>query len=246
MPVELPPLPKVPEYMLKKGRLNDKLEAERVKLEQQRVKAKEARVVEYTSRANLYQDEYALKIAEFRQKMKISRKSKDHFFVPAEAKVAFVIRIRGINGVHPKTRKIMQLLRLRQIHNGVFVKINKATANMLRVVEPFIAFGYPNVDTIRKLLYKRGYGKINRQRIPLAENELIEQTLGSRGIICMEDIVHELATCGPEFKAVSNFLWPFKLNSPTGGYRKKANHFVEGGDYGNRETFINEFIRQML
>ena len=40
-----------------------------------------------------------------------------------EAKLAFVVRIRGINDMHPKTRKILQLLRLRQIHNGVFMKV---------------------------------------------------------------------------------------------------------------------------
>lgn len=35
----------------------------------------------------------------------------------------------------------MQLFRLRQINNGVFVKLNKATINMLRIAEPYIAFG---------------------------------------------------------------------------------------------------------
>jgi large subunit ribosomal protein L7e len=35
-------------------------------------------------------------------------------------------------------------------------------------------------------------------------------------------------TVGPNFKYASNFLWPFKLNTPTGGWRKKVNHFVEG------------------
>jgi len=36
----------------------------------------------------------------------------------------------------------MQLLRLRQINNGVFVKLNKATVQMLRIAEPFITWGY--------------------------------------------------------------------------------------------------------
>ena len=43
----------------------------------------------------------------------------------------FAIRIRGINDMHPKTRKILQLLRLRQIHNGVFVRVGH-TAMPLR------------------------------------------------------------------------------------------------------------------
>jgi Ribosomal protein L30p/L7e len=45
------------------------------------------------------------------------------FYVEPEAKLAFVVRIRGINDMHPKSRKILQLLRLRQINNGVFLKV---------------------------------------------------------------------------------------------------------------------------
>lgn len=69
----------------------------------------------------------------------------------------------------------MQLLRLRQLHNGVFVKLNKATINMLRKVEPYIVYGYPSQKTISKLVYKRGYGKVNGSRIPLTDNSIVEQ-----------------------------------------------------------------------
>lgn len=71
-----------------------------------------------------------------------------NYYVPDEPKLAFVVRIRGINGLSPKPRKVLQLLRLRQINNGVFVKLNKATINMLRIAEPFIAYGYPNLKVI--------------------------------------------------------------------------------------------------
>lgn len=47
----------------------------------------------------------------------------------------------SINGVSPKVRKVLQLLRLRQIFNGTFVKLSKASVNMLRIVEPYIAWG---------------------------------------------------------------------------------------------------------
>ncbi len=60
-------------------------------------------------------------------------KKSGNFYVPSEPKLAFVIRIRGINQIAPKPRKVLQLLRLRQINNGVFIKLNKATINMLRI-----------------------------------------------------------------------------------------------------------------
>lgn len=165
--------------------------------------------------------------------------------MPAENKVAFVIRIRGINGVDPKTKKILQLLRLRQINNGVFVRLNKASINMLRRVEPYIAYGYPNLKSVRELIYKRGNGKVSGQRIPLTSNHIIQKALGEKGIVCVEDLIHEIFTCGEHFKEANNFLWPFKLNSPLGGMDRKRVHFVEGGDYGNREEFMDQLIRKM-
>lgn len=47
----------------------------------------------------------------------------------------------SINGVSPKPRKVLQLLRLRQINNATFVKLNKATLHMLRIAEPYITWG---------------------------------------------------------------------------------------------------------
>ena len=72
-----------------------------------------------------------------------------------------------------------------------------------------------------------------------------QQALGKHGIICTEDLIHEILTVGPYFKEANNFLWPFQLKAPLGGLKKKRNHYVEGGDAGNRENFINELIRRM-
>lgn len=69
--------------------------------------------------------------------------------------------------------------------------------------------------------------------------------VGKYGIICVEDLIHEIYTVGKNFKPANNFLWPFKLSSPRGGMNKKTTHFVEGGDAGNREDQINRLIRRM-
>ncbi|KAL0308273.1 UNVERIFIED_CONTAM: 60S ribosomal protein L7-2 [Sesamum radiatum] len=132
-----------------------------------------------------------------------------------------------------------------QIFNGVFLKVNKATMNMLHRVEPYVTYGYPNLKSVRELIYKRGYGKVNKQRIALTDNSIIEQVLGKHGIISVEDLIHEVLTVGPHFKEANNFLWPFQLKAPLGGLKKKRNHYVEGGDAGNREDYINELIRRM-
>ncbi|KAB0374576.1 hypothetical protein FD755_013068, partial [Muntiacus reevesi] len=140
-----------------------------------------------------------------------------NFYVSEEPKLAFVIRIRDING----------LLRLQQIFNATFVKLNKASINMLRIVEPYIAWGYPNLKSVNELIYKHSYGKINKKRIALTDNALIAPSLGKYRIICMEDLIHEIYAVGKR------------------GMKKKTTHFVEGGDAGNREDQINRLIRRM-
>ena len=104
---------------------------------------------------------------------------------------------------------------------------------------------YPTVKTTRELIYKRGYGKVQHQRIPLSDNAVIEKSLGKFGIICIEDLLHEIITVGPHFKEANNFLWPFKLSNARGGFRQKTRHYIEGGDHGNREELINELVRRM-
>ena len=75
-------------------------------------------------------------------RLKRAARAAGNVYVPAQAKVYFVVRIRGINEIAPKPRKILQLLRLLQINNGVFVKVTKATEQMLRLVEPYVTYGY--------------------------------------------------------------------------------------------------------
>ncbi|GBF88781.1 60S ribosomal protein L7 [Raphidocelis subcapitata] len=178
-------------------------------------------------------------------RLKREAKAAKGFYVEPEAKLAFVVRIRGLNKIHPKTKKILQLLRLRQIGNAVFVRINKATQGLLKRVEPYIAFGYPNLKSVRELVLKRGYAKVKGNRLPLTDNKLVEEHLGKHGIICVEDLIHEIYTVGPAFKQATNFLWPFKLSSARGGLAKKRVHYVEGGQAGNREDKINALIRRM-
>jgi hypothetical protein len=103
------------------------------------------------------------------------------------------------------------------------------------------------LKTIKDLIYKRGFGKVSGQRIPLSDNQVVSAALGEFGMECVEDVIHEITTVGPHFKEASNFLWPFKLSSPKGGFRgKMLNHFNEGGACGQQQEKINILIKKML
>ena len=121
---------------------------------------------------------------------------------------------------------------------------------MLTLVDPWIAYGYPSLKTVRELIYKRGHGKVNRMRLPLSDNNIIANELnakGETGISCIEDLIHEIVTCGPHFKKANNFLWPMKLSNPKGGFELKRHQYGQGyGATGNREEYINNLVAKMM
>merc|ERR1711881_396066 len=235
----------VPESVLKKRKTQEKLANEKAVATAETKKAnKDKRVAMYKS-AEKYVKEYR-NMAKQRVRMHRQAKAAGNHFVEPEAKLAFVVRIRGLNDMHPKTKKILQIMRLRQMNMGVFMKISKAATEMLKRAEPYISYGYPNLKSVRELIYKRGFDKINKQRLPLNDNAVVEKGLGKQGILCMEDLVHEIYTVGPHFKEANNFLWPFKLRPAKGGQPKKRKGFCEGGQAGNREDKTNNLIANML
>ncbi|XP_021648594.2 60S ribosomal protein L7-1 isoform X2 [Hevea brasiliensis] len=190
-------------------------------------------------------------IKEFRDKeldlirMKQRTKRPKSASLTPKSKLLFIIRIQGKNDMHPKTRKILYNLKLRRIFHGVFMKATAGVLEMLQRVEPYVTFGYPNPKNVSELIYKKGYGMLNKQRVPLIDNTIIEQALGKHGILCLEDIVHEIANVGPHFKEITNFLGPFALSKPKGGLQGKRASYKDGGDTGNREDEINDLIDKM-
>merc|ERR550532_256087 len=131
------PARNVPENILKKSQRDAKLLKQ---MADQRAAAKAARAAARTAAAaaaTKYAKEYADADKSLVDAKRAAKKNGD-FYVEAQAKIAFVVRTRGIHKLPPKPKKIMQLLRLRQLHNGVFVKLNRATINMIRMVEPYI------------------------------------------------------------------------------------------------------------
>ena len=126
-------LPAVPETILKRRKRQAENRAVRAKAAIAEKQSRRKKRVDIFKRAEKYVKEYANKE---RDEIRLAREAKKegNYYVQSEPKFAFVIRIRGINQVAPKVKKCLQLFRLRQINNGVFVKLNQATINMLRII----------------------------------------------------------------------------------------------------------------
>eukprot|EP01134_Creolimax_fragrantissima_P008322 CFRG8322T1 len=158
--------------------------------------------------------------------------------------VVFAIRLLPMKGTCADTRKSLMRLRLWQLNSGVFVRLDERNAKLLQKVSPYVAWGKPDNKTIRELVVKRGVAKINGKRTAITDNALIEKELGEKGLICLDDIIHEITVCGEHFNEANNFLWPFKLSQPKQVKKfKKVVHHKELGVGGDRGDGINELIQ---
>lgn len=134
-------------------------------------------------------------------------------------------------------------------------------------------FRFPNLKSVRELILKRGQTRIGRKRVPLTDNTFIEQHMGrslhhhclqaglrpppnhspvcpprlsgKHGIICLEDLIHEIYAVGKSFRAANNFLLPFMLSVARHAARDKAGLLKDLGNPGFRGTDINSIIRQL-
>jgi len=159
--------------------------------------------------------------------------------------IIFVLRIKSSRGITPKATQILKYFRLKKENHGVFVKLNAYKMKLLNLIEPFVTWGYPSQKSIRELITKRGYAFADGNRVALTDNKFIEDSFKNPDIICTEDIIHEILTCGKNFKQVNLFLCPFKLTGPRNGFQNKFVNYKDGGDNGNRGDKINDIINIM-
>jgi len=163
------------------------------------------------------------------------------------APMVFAIRIRDNVAVPQRMRKILSSFRLRNKNEGVFIRYTKGARKRLHLIEPFVSYGILTKGTITDLIHRRGHGKVEGKRVPLSDNTVIEKAIGDEtGIICVEDLVHELHNVGPHFKQAAAFLWPFRLTAVKSKYQSKTLRYNEGGDYGDRGEAMDALMKLVM
>lgn len=234
----------VPEYLLKKRKAYQAIKATQAKLALlEKRKVSKGKFLKFKRLEDFLKDSHKKHRDETRLRRAEHRLASSP--PPATNKLGFAVRIREIKGVSPKVMKVIQMLRLRKIFSGTFIKISKTSVAMLKVVEPYVAWGFPNLKSVRELILKRGQTRIGRRRVPLTDNTFIEQHMGKHGVICLEDLIHEIYAAGKSFRVANNFLLPFKLSVARHAARDKAGLLKDLGNPGYRGTDINSIIRQL-
>ena len=171
------------------------------------------------------------------------------------ATTVFAILLRPTIHTTPKPiKKTLSSLRLRRLNEGVFLPYTTATRKMLHLVEPYVLYGVPSLETISDLVRRRGFCRVDGKRVPLADNNVIERELGELGLICVEDLVQVLSSGSMDgvtedketFWKVAKFLWPFRLTSRKSRFQRKMLDLKDGKLYGDQGEAMNGYIREML
>jgi len=166
-----------------------------------------------------------------------------------DSSVVFVVRTVGSFEPIPNVcKRLLKELRLDEQYDGVFLRYNEEMRRKLHLVESLIVYGVLSKVAISDLIRRRGFACVNGDRTPLKDNVVVEQALGdTTGIICVEDLVFEIANCGDNFEAAATFLWPFRLQAPKSKYVEKTlNKHYTRADYGDKGEEMEEILRTML
>jgi len=130
----------------------------------------------------------------------------------------------------------------------------------LLMIQNYVGWGAPTKKTLEDIVRKRGYLRSKEQkRLPISDNVIVEELLGEKGIICVEDIIEAFWKCKSNelgYNAVSEAIWPIQLASlqetsdkanikhdATGRDIKRVTTRVHKGGYlGNMGEEVNNFV----
>ncbi|ORX58102.1 ribosomal protein L30p/L7e [Hesseltinella vesiculosa] len=211
------PLETVPEVVLRKRKQVDlhKREQQRV-LREQKGKQHKALRTKFTRVDELIRGRKQLQQEANRLRTAKRRLERNGFDDEDNDKLILVVRLDDASSkrkMHPQVKKTLTSLGLDRLHAAVFVRQSKQMSEQLAVVKPYIFMGSPSLPSVRSLVMKRAHTLKDGQRVPVTDNTMVEDALSDVGVICVEDIIHELMQGDKEtFDKITEYLAPFHLN----------------------------------
>jgi large subunit ribosomal protein L7e len=115
----------------------------------------------------------------------------------------------------------------------------------LKALESYIAYGYITLKSVEELIHRRAYTKTDGMKKPLNTNLVVENLLGDKNILCLNDLVHEVYNLGPNLQDAVNILEPFDLSAPIGNYEKKVLQ-VKTDEKGFLNEKMEDFFKRLL
>ena len=175
-----------------------------------------------------------------------------------------VVRIKESRNTSPQAQKILNELGLKEINNCAFVMSTIDNIKKLLLISDYVGYGLPTKKVLDDVIRKRGFLKTTaHKRTPISNNVLIEELLGSHGIICIEDVIDALWNCKKNqtsYVAVKQLLWPIQLSQLKEGIeegtikhdatdreiKKVSTKTGKGGYLGMMGDRVNEFVSKLI
>ncbi|XP_058121141.1 uncharacterized protein LOC131281157 [Anopheles ziemanni] len=179
-----------------------------------------------------------------------------------EGRLILIFRHRGGYICNNHIDRALHRLNVGNLKSASLQCLTAEVHALLKMVEPYVIWGYPNVTVVRELIYK--YGVLRdpglkhykpaaelegKKMVPLTSNKIVEEIFGYCGIICVDDLIHEIMTVGEAFHFVHRHFRSFKLRNPMNGWRCpkiKGKLRSKGGEAGFRGDEINELFQLLL
>uniref|UniRef100_A0A8D2AMR9 60S ribosomal protein L7-like 1 n=1 Tax=Sciurus vulgaris TaxID=55149 RepID=A0A8D2AMR9_SCIVU len=219
-------IPLVPENLLKKRKAYQALKATQAKQALLAKKERKGKQFRFKRLESFLHDSWRKKCDQVRvRRLEVKPHALE---MPDKHSLAFVVRFQRISGVSLLVQSTIARLRLKKIFSGVFVKVTPQSLKMLRIVEPYVTWGFPNLKSVWELILKRG-----------------QEHLGRFDVICLEDLIHEIAFPGKYFWEISKFLCPFHHSMARHATKNRVGFLKEMGLPGYWGERINQLIRQL-
>ncbi|XP_026192090.1 60S ribosomal protein L7-3 [Cyclospora cayetanensis] len=205
---------KVAETILKKRQQDLKEKAKRAKALSQFKRAKKASLHTNKVKSAQHFVKKALLAMQDSKRVRVQRNRKAKQQRQPDCRVYCVVRNHRKGGCR-ETRKALEALGLSKPYSCTLIPNDETATTTLRKISPFIFYGLPSADTVRRLFLTRARMQSDEggPPVPLSNNVMIEDAFGSMGILCLEDLVEHILTCGPHFAQLMQKVGKFQLTS---------------------------------
>jgi len=158
--------------------------------------------------------------------------------------VGFAVRIHEGRHSSPEIKAALSKMGLRKKYDGIFYKLDEAGIGQLKPLEAYIAFGYISNKSVDELLHRKACIRKAGKTDPLTDNVTVEKLLGEKGILCINDLAHEIYTVASNFESAVGILAPFHLSTPIGHFEKKI--LKEHEEIESKAGFLGETMDAFL
>jgi large subunit ribosomal protein L30 len=155
-------------------------------------------------------------------------------------KTICIIRIRGSPNIRQTISDTMKLFNLHHVNHATLVRTNPSVIGMLHKAKDYIAYGAIDLETLKKLLKKRGLLTGNK---PLTDSHVKFAT----NFDSIDNLANGLFEGKTKLRDVPELKPIFRLHPPKGGFPGTIKRAVKaGGVLGNWGENINLLLKKML